>query len=192
MKNDKEQIEQYFLSLFYREHKADDYCNPVNAIFPFLKKESKILVVNCNKRSIFSLAFKREGFDVEDIYFEEESDFINYPNEKLEAYNYVFFFPFNFRITYVMEKLFSTKVPFIIFSAAKNSLLLNEKRLGMINDNKCELMFFFNAYALPKKYGRKGELIRETNFAFLCRDVLTDKIMSAKIYEDSVELVIPI
>lgn len=150
------------------------------------------MVVNCNKRSIFSLAFGREGFDVENIYFEEESDFVNYPNEKLEAYDYVFFFPFNFRITYVMEKLFSTKVPFIIFSAAKNSLFLNDKRLEMINDNKCELMFFFKAYALPKKYNRGGELVNETNFMFLCRDVLTDKIMSAKIYEDSVELVIPI
>nr|DAN50377.1 MAG TPA: hypothetical protein [Caudoviricetes sp.] len=192
MENNKEKREEFFFNSWYWKYKFKDSCSPVNAIVPFLKKEGKFLIINCTEKDVFSSVLKKEGFKVDTIYFEEESDFINYPNEKLEAYDYVFFFPFNFRVTYVMEKLFSTKVPFAMLDIVKESLFANNKRLGMINNNKCELMFFYYISLVDKADGGAREYSESTGLVFLCRDVLTDKIMSAKIYEDSVELVIPV
>lgn len=189
MNNNKEKREEFFFKNWYWKNKFEDDCNPVNAIIPFLRNGDRILVIKSTNRDIFSSVLEKAGFKVDSIYFEEGSDFVNYPNEKLEVYDCVFLFPFHFRTNAAMEKLFSTKVPFVMFDILKSSLFANNKRLELINNNKCEFMFFCDVRIFPEREGEDKEFVEDTGFAFLCRDVLFEKFSAAKIYENSVELI---
>lgn len=84
----------------------------VETITPYVKEGSEILFINSQKESSAELTIGNKNVSIEVIFLDNEEDFINYPNDMLESYDYVVVNPLRFRLTYTMKKLFSTKVPF--------------------------------------------------------------------------------
>nr|DAX18278.1 MAG TPA: hypothetical protein [Caudoviricetes sp.] len=154
----------------------------VEAITPYVKEGAKILFINSQKESSTELTLGNKNVSVEVIFMENEEDFINYPNDVLESYDYVIVNPFRFRLTYAMKKLFSTKVPFVMIFHLREVLFESKERLKLLNNNDCGLVYFYKTFTFKnEEKGKSEDKIFPLGITFLCRDLFPEKFLSVTI-----------
>ena len=154
----------------------------VETITPYVKEGSKILFINSQKESRAELTVGNKNVSVEVIFLDNEEDFINYPNDMLESYDYVVVNPLRFRLTYTMKKLFSTKVPFLMICHLKEVLFASSERLKLLNANNCGIIYFYKTFTFEnEEKGKSEDKIFPLGITFLCRDIFPEKFLSVTI-----------
>jgi hypothetical protein len=162
----------------------------VEAVTPYIKENSKILFVDSQKEPTTEFTIKSKNVSVETIFLENDEDFLNYPDDKLESYDYVVVNPLRYRLNCVMKKLFSTKVPFVLIVHFKEALFVNKERLTLMNENNCSFMSFYKSFLSKGKDGGEPEMkVFPLETIFLCRDVFPEKFLSVKIRKNTLTFI---
>ena len=162
----------------------------VEAVTPYIKENAKILFVDSQKACTTEITIKNKTVLADTIFFENDEDFANYPDNKLESYDYIVVNPFRYRLNYVMKKLFSTKVPFVLIVHFKDALFANKERLRLMNENNCSFISFYKSFLSKGKDGKEPEMkVFPLETIFLCRDIFPEKFLSVKIRENTLTFI---
>lgn len=167
----------------------DEFYTPYYAIEPllkYLKPKSKILCPFDTEESLYVKVLEENGHYVQFEHVNEGKYFFKRSGDSFHFFDYIISNPPYSKKTEVLEKLFSTNVPFAMLLGVVG-IFESKNRFDLFKNNKFEVMYFDKRISYMRDYtSGKTELNPPFSSVYICHNVLPQQIVFEEVNKKNI------